>query len=62
MDDVTRKQPASDRSGGAPAAEVRIRAAHLRKRSLARENPQAYPEVSADQLLKDLENPELDDE
>jgi hypothetical protein len=43
-----------------PAVEVKR--ASRAKRALARENPQAYPEISSSELLSDLENDDLDEE
>jgi hypothetical protein len=48
----------------APAvpAVVLVKRASRAKRALARENPQAYPEISSSELLSDLENDDLDQE
>jgi hypothetical protein len=44
----------------APVVHVRRGSRH--NRALARENPQAFPEMSSSELLSDLEDPRLDEE
>jgi hypothetical protein len=42
------------------AGALRIKRPNRKARALARENPQAYPEVSNKELAADLEDPSLD--
>ena len=41
---------------------VLVRRARRRQRALARENPQAFPDLTAKELLRDLESPEVDED
>jgi len=53
----------NDRKHNKTATESAIRVKRSRKRrAAARENPQAFPEVSNRQLLRDLEDNTLDEE
>jgi hypothetical protein len=56
-----RKETAPPKSAVAPEG-VRRTTNSPRKRALAREHPEMFPEVSSSQLLSDLEDPNLEDE